>query len=62
MPIKEILGLTIIILGGIAATHPLNFSNEVRKVEFSILKEASRTNNWGDLSFAAKKKVMRKRP
>jgi hypothetical protein len=56
MPIKELLALTLMILSGIYIAHPFDFQNEVRKVEISILKEASRTNDWGNPSFSGTKK------
>lgn len=55
MPIKELLTLSAVILGGIAATHPLDFAKTIQRTEFSILKAASRTDDWGDLSFATAK-------
>jgi hypothetical protein len=48
MPIKELLAIATIALAGIFAAHPFDFSNAVRRVELSILKEASRTDNWYD--------------
>jgi hypothetical protein len=59
MPIKELLTLSTLILGGIAVTHPLDFQRAILRTEYSVLKEASRTNNWGDLSFAAAKRASR---
>jgi hypothetical protein len=50
MPIKELVALSATILGGIFITHPFDFPNAVRQVEFSILKEMGRTNSWGNPS------------
>jgi len=58
MPIKEFLALTVIILSGIFAAHPLDFRDEVRKVELSILREISRTDTWGNPSFSGAKKYI----
>ncbi len=46
MPIKEIIALSSLILTGIFITHPGDFVYQVQKLEFSILKEASRVDNW----------------
>jgi hypothetical protein len=62
MPIKEFLAITTVVLAAIFAAHPFDFSNAVRKVELSILKEASRTDNWGDPSFSGAKKYIRNHP
>jgi hypothetical protein len=56
MPIKELLAITTLALAAIFAAHPFDFSNAVRKVELSILKEASRTDNWGNPSFSGTRK------
>jgi hypothetical protein len=50
MPTKELLAATVLILTGIFVTHPLTFTNSVRGVEFSILKEVTRTDTWYDPS------------
>ena len=48
MPIKELINLAFVIVAGIAVTHPMTFAVELRKVELSILREASDTRSWGD--------------
>ena len=58
MPIRELLALTIIIMGGIFVAHPFDFHNAIRKVEVSILREVSRTDNWGDPSFSGARKYI----
>jgi hypothetical protein len=50
MPIREILALAAVIFGGIFVTHPLSFRTTIRQVQFSILREITRTDNWGDPS------------
>jgi hypothetical protein len=50
MPSKEIIALAAAIMGGIFITHPFGFANAIRKVEFSILREVTRTDNWGNPS------------
>jgi hypothetical protein len=62
MPIKELLTITTLALATIFAAHPFDFSSNVRKVELSILKDASRTDNWGDPSFSGAKKYIRNHP
>lgn len=50
MPIKEIMAFSAIALASIVATHPLHPILAVRAVEMRILKEATRTDNWGNPS------------
>jgi hypothetical protein len=59
MPIRELLAFTTFALVAIFAAHPFDFSNAVKKVELSILKEASRVDNWGDPSFHNARKYIR---
>jgi hypothetical protein len=59
MPIKELLALSVMIMGSIFVAHPFDFQNAIRKVEVSILKEISRTDNWGDPSFSGARKYIR---
>jgi hypothetical protein len=62
MPIKEFLVITNVALTAIFAAHPFDFSDAFRKVELSILKEASRTDDWGDPSFSGAKKYILNHP
>jgi hypothetical protein len=48
MPIREFINLAFIILTGICITHPMDTALTIRKVELSILREASDTRSWGD--------------
>ena len=49
MPIKEIITMGIIAVASIAVTHgPGRLKSGLRKVEFQILKEVGRTDNWGN--------------
>jgi hypothetical protein len=48
MPIKEVINLVFVIVTGIAVTHPMTFAVELRRIELSILREASDTRSWGD--------------
>ena len=50
MPVKECIAIAATVLAGIVVTHPFSFGNYIREVEFSILREATRTDNWGDPS------------
>jgi hypothetical protein len=47
MPIREFINLAFIILVGICITHPMDAALTIRKVELSILREASDTRSWG---------------
>jgi hypothetical protein len=47
MPIREFINLAFIILTGICVTHPMDAALTIRKVELSILREASDTRSWG---------------
>jgi hypothetical protein len=47
MPIKELVSVALMILTGICVTHPMNAALAIRKVELSILREASDTRSWG---------------
>jgi hypothetical protein len=50
MPIKEIMALAATIMGAIFITHPLSFEATIHRLERSMLRELSRTDNWGDPS------------
>lgn len=50
MPIKELLAIAAAVVGGIFISHPLDFTNALHRVQFSILKEATRTDDWGNPS------------
>jgi hypothetical protein len=51
MLIKEIMALGISILFGLWVAHsPRAFHHRVRAFQVKILKEAARTDNWGDSS------------
>jgi len=47
MPIDKFISLALIIFTGICATHPMTAALELRKIELSILREASDTRSWG---------------
>jgi hypothetical protein len=47
MPIKEIMTFTTGILIALFIANPLHFREAVHKLEFKILREATRTDNWG---------------
>jgi len=47
MPIREFINLSLLILTGICITHPMTAALEIRKIELSILREASDTRSWG---------------
>jgi hypothetical protein len=51
MPIEKIIALASAVFAGVVATHPLTWRVEVRKLEYSILKEVSDTRSWGTPSF-----------
>jgi len=44
---KELINLAVAIVLGIAATHPMTFALELRKIEWRIMREASDTRSWG---------------
>ncbi len=48
MPIKEIMTLSIAVFAMLFVTNPLHFKDAVRKVQFQILREVARTDNWGN--------------
>ena len=48
MPIKGFINLAFVVMLGIFITHPMTFAVELRRVELSILREASDTRSWGD--------------
>jgi len=45
MPIRELLVASTVTLAAIFAAHPFDFSNAVRKVEISTLKDALRMDD-----------------
>ena len=47
MPIDKFIALALMILTGICVTHPMDAALTIRKVELSILREASDTRSWG---------------
>jgi len=51
MPIKEIMIFTAGVLATLFATYgPSNFSTAIKKTKVEIIREVSRTNNWGNPS------------
>lgn len=56
MPTKELLALSFTILGGLFITHPHDFVHTVHKVEYSMLRELTRTDNWGNPSLFRRNK------
>lgn len=50
MPIKEIMALSAIIMASIIAANPTNPRAAIRRFEMRILKEITRTDNWGSPS------------
>lgn len=51
MPIKEIVSFTMGIVMTIAVVGgPLNLKTNLRKVQVQILREMTRTDNWGNPS------------
>jgi hypothetical protein len=50
MPIKEIIALASMFVIGMAAAHPTDYMLRLRKIEYSILRDAARTDNWGSPS------------
>ena len=53
MPIKEIMSLSLGVFAFLFVTNPLHFKDAVRKVQFQILREVVRTDNWGNPSIFA---------
>ncbi len=51
MPISDIIKYGFGVIGTLLVLHgPLHLQEEMRKMEFQILREASRTDNWGSPS------------
>jgi len=49
MPIKEIITFGFGVIGTLLVLHgPLHLHEEMRKLEVQILREAVRTDNWGN--------------
>ena len=54
MPVSDIIKFGFGVIGTLLVLHgPLHLQEEMRKIEFQILREASRTNNWGNPSVYA---------
>ena len=47
MPIKELLNFSTGLLIVLFLTNPLHFREAVHRLQFKILKEVTRTDNWG---------------
>jgi hypothetical protein len=60
MPIKEIIALSSLILAGVFIAHPDDFVYQVQKMEYSILKEAARVDNWDQPSLFETAKSIRR--
>ena len=45
--IEKLIGFTTVALMGLWFQHPLTVRAELQKVQYKILKEISRTDNWG---------------
>jgi len=49
MPVSDIIKFGLGVLGTLLVLHgPFHFREQMRKMEFQILHEASRTDNWYD--------------
>lgn len=49
MPVSNIIKFGLAVAGTLLIIHgPVHFQQEMRKMEFQILKEAARTDNWYD--------------
>ena len=48
--IGKLMPITMTVVLGMAVTHPSTWRVEIAKLQYSILKEAIKTDNWGDLS------------
>ncbi len=48
MPIDKLIKLAIAVMTGIVISHPLTYMTEIRRIEFSILKEIGNTRSWGN--------------
>ena len=48
MLIKEIMTFSMGVLIALFIANPLHFRESVRKMQFQILKEVTRTDNWGN--------------
>jgi len=45
--LNQIINFSIGVLIALFIANPLHFRDVVRKLEFKILREATRTDNWG---------------
>jgi hypothetical protein len=50
MPIKELIAVSTAILASVFVTHPGHFHNALREIKMQILREVTRTDNWGSPS------------
>ena len=48
--VNGLVKVALAIMASIALSHPSTFKQEIGKLEYSILKECGKTNNWGDPS------------
>ena len=48
--IEKLMPIAFSVVMGLVATHPRTWRVELAKLQYSILKEATRTDNWGDPS------------
>lgn len=54
MPISDIIKYGFGVVGTLLVLHgPLHLQEEMRKMGFQILREASRTDDWGQVSIFA---------
>ena len=45
--IESLIPVAVSVVVGLVITHPLTWRAELAKRQYSILKEITRTNNWG---------------
>lgn len=57
MPIKEIIAISAVIMASVMAANPTRPREAIRELQFKILREVGRTDNWGNPSIFRHKKT-----
>lgn len=50
--IEKLMPIAFSVVMGLVVTHPRTWRVELAKLQYSILREAIRTDNWGDPNIA----------
>ena len=57
MPVKSVVAVATVVVGSVMLMHPLTWKTELRKLQFSILREVTNTRSWGNPSIFQHRKV-----